>query len=148
MDRIDWQFWGALMGFVSLAFGMYKFQRSNIREQERMSNSIESNQREIVRVDKRVEKVIEERVGIVKDIYQRMGEVTATHNKDVREMQDLIEESIERTREVENRHHEEVMSEIKMLTIQLTDMCSTFKEYRRSRNGNSNGRKGNGDAET
>ena len=136
MDHIDWQFWGALMGFISLAFGMYKFQKSNIREQERMAGDIQSNQREIVRVDKRVEKVIEERGGIVKDIYQRMGEVTNTHNKDVRELHELIEESIERTRELETRHHEEVIEKIGGLTVQLTDMCSTFKEYRRTHNGN------------
>ena len=134
MDHIDWQFWGVITGFVTLAFGMYKFQRSNIREQTQMSSDIQSNQKEIIRVDKRVEKVIEERVGIVKDIYQHLGEVTNTHNQDVRNLHELIEESIERTRELETRHHEEVIEKIAGLTIQLTDMCSTFKEYRRTRN--------------
>lgn len=135
MDHIDWQFWGVITGFVTLAFGMYKFQRSNIREQTQMSSDIQSNQKEIIRVDKRVEKVIEERVGIVKDIYQHLGEVTNTHNQDIRNLHELIEESIERTRELETRHHEEVIEKIAGLTIQLTDMCSTFKEYRRTRNG-------------
>ena len=134
MDHIDWQFWGVITGFVTLAFGMYKFQRSNIREQTQMSSDIQSNQKEIIRVDKRVEKVIEERVGIVKDIYQHLGEVTNTHNQDVRNLHELIEESIERTRELETRHHEEVIEKIAGLTTQLTDMCSTFKEYRRTRN--------------
>lgn len=122
---------------LTLAFGMFKYQRGNIREFQQMADDIKETKRDVARVDSRVEKVINDRTDIVKSIYEEMAKITKTHVSDIKVIQELITDSVNKTREIETRHHDEVMNEIKALTIQLTDMCSTFKEYRRLRNGDS-----------
>ncbi len=137
MVHINWELIGGILGLLTLAFGMFKYQRGNIREFQQMADDIKETKRDVARVDSRVEKVINDRTDIVKSIYEEMAKITKTHVSDIKVIQELITDSVNKTREIETRHHDEVMNEIKALTIQLTDMCSTFKEYRRLRNGDS-----------
>lgn len=85
--------------------------------------------------EKEMEQIRRDRADRVAAVYTEIENIKKMRETDVKELTAAMRESIKQTTLVEERHHYEVMAEIKQLTVQLTDMCSTFKEYRSTRNG-------------
>jgi phage host-nuclease inhibitor protein Gam len=70
-----------------------------------------------------------------KELYNEIKSLKELHTTDVKELAAEIKKSYEKTGEVEQRHHEEVVREIRTLSVNLATMCSAWEEYRSTHNG-------------
>jgi hypothetical protein len=161
---MNYELIGTIIAISGLAFGMWKIQHdSNIanhnrevsqgKEMQMITDKVMANEQNIAQMREQFRKEIDlncetyrlelenvkrARAENVANAMARIERVEKMRETDVKELSGSIKESMKEATAIEEKHHNEVMDEIKTLTVQLTDMCSTFKEYRRTRNGNGN----------
>lgn len=135
---------GVIVSILGLAVTVWKIWKTNIQELQRISDKVSQNELRIAEIDNdfrsQIENVKRDRADRVAAVYNEIETIKRMRETDVRELTAAMSVGIDKATAIEEKHHAEVMAEIKLLTVQLTDMCSTFKEYRRTRNGN-NGNK-------
>jgi hypothetical protein len=135
---------GVIVSILGLAVTVWKIWKTNIQELQRISDKVSQNELRIAEIDNdfrsQIETVKRDRADRVAAVYNEIETIKRMRETDVRELTAAMSVGIDKATAIEEKHHAEVMAEIKLLTVQLTDMCSTFKEYRRTRNGN-NGNK-------
>lgn len=135
---------GVIVSILGLAVTVWKIWKTNIQELQRISDKVSQNELRIAEIDNdfrsQIETVKRDRADMVAAVYNEIETIKRMRETDVRELTAAMSVGIDKATAIEEKHHAEVMAEIKLLTVQLTDMCSTFKEYRRTRNGN-NGNK-------
>lgn len=135
---------GVIVSILGLAVTVWKIWKTNIQELQRISDKVSQNELRIAEIDNdfrsQIETVKRDRADRVEAVYNEIETIKRMRETDVRELTAAMSVGIDKATAIEEKHHAEVMAEIKLLTVQLTDMCSTFKEYRRTRNGN-NGNK-------
>lgn len=135
---------GVIVSILGLAVTVWKIWKTNIQELQRISDKVSQNELRIAEIDNdfrsQIETVKRDRADRVAAVYNEIETIKRMREADVRELTAAMSVGIDKATAIEEKHHAEVMAEIKLLTVQLTDMCSTFKEYRRTRNGN-NGNK-------
>jgi len=135
---------GVIVSILGLAVTVWKIWKTNIQELQRISDKVSQNELRIAEIDNdfrsQIETVKRDRADSVAAVYNEIETIKRMRKTDVRELTAAMSVGIDKATAIEEKHHAEVMAEIKLLTVQLTDMCSTFKEYRRTRNGN-NGNK-------
>lgn len=147
----DWQFWGltgTIAGIIIAIVKMWlssseklaahkQFVVTSLAVQEKMmldnQSKIEENKLDFMRD---LEQIKKDRADRVIAIYTEIENIKKIRETDVKELGIAITKSNEKIAINEEKHHSEVISKIEILTVQLTDMCSTFKEYRRTHNGN------------
>lgn len=105
-------------------------------------SKIDENRLNIIRD---MEQIKRDRADRVAAVYAEIEAIKKMRETDVKELGIAITKSNEKIAINEEKHHSEVITKIESLTVQLTDMCSTFKEYRRTHNG---GRRSNTENET
>jgi gas vesicle protein len=125
---MNYELIGALITLVGILISIWKIQRGNIERQKGMSDDINQTKVEI-------EQMKSDQAETEKDLYNEISCLKNLHTIDVKELAGEIKKSYEKTSEIEQRHHEEVMREIKTLAVELTAMCSTWDEYRSTHNG-------------
>jgi hypothetical protein len=156
----DWQFWGLSATIAGLIITIVKmwlssseklaahkqFVVTSLAVQEKMildnQSKIDENRLNILRD---MEQIKRDRADRVAAVYAEIEAIKKMRETDVKELTTALRDSIDKTTAIEERHHNEVIVKIEALTVQLTDMCSTFKEYRRTHNG---GRRSNTENET
>ncbi len=135
---------GVIVSILGLAVTVWKIWKTNIQELQRISDKVSQNELRIAEIDNdfrsQIETVKRDRADSVAAVYNEIETIKRMRETDVRKLTAAMSVGIDKATAIEEKHHAEVMAEIKLLTVQLTDMCSTFKEYRRTRNGN-NGNK-------
>jgi gas vesicle protein len=127
-NTMDYELIGALIALGGILISIWRIQRGNIERQKGMSDDINHTKLEIVRMKS-------DQAQTEKDLYNEISGLKNLHTTDVKELAGEIKNSYKETSEIEQRHHEEVMREIKTLAIELTAMCSTWDEYRSTHNG-------------
>lgn len=145
---------GVAMGLITLSITVYKLQQSNnksrkeqVQEFTHLADKVLSNEQEIVKIREdmklncnayqvELEKVKADRADRVRQVYAEIESLRKMQESTSNDLYESLERAIDKTTATEERHHSEVMSEIRSLTVQITTMCATFNEYRKSRNGN------------
>lgn len=150
MKGLSYEFWGlavSIGGVIIAIVRMWLSSNEKLAEHKQFvitslavhEKMILDNQAKIdenrLNAIKELEQVKKDRADRVASVYAEIEAIKKIRETDVRELTSAMKDSINQTTSIEERHHHEVMAEIKQLTIQLTDMCSTFKEYRNARNG-------------
>ncbi|HPT03452.1 MAG TPA: hypothetical protein PLJ84_12705 [Bacteroidales bacterium] len=160
MSGLSYEFWGLVVSIAGVIITIVKmwitaseklaqhkqFVVTSLAVQEKMilENQARIDENRLAAV-KEVEQIKRDRADRVAAVYNEIESIKKLREMDVKELTVSLRDSIEKTTAIEEKHHAEVILKIEALTVQLTDMCSTFKEYRRTHNGN--GKKGGYDAE-
>lgn len=125
---MNYELIGALIALGALLISIWKIQRGNIERQKGMSDDINNTKLDVAEMKK-------DQAETEKDLYNEIKSLKQLHTTDVKELACEIKKTYEKTSEIEQRHHEEVMHEIKTLTVNLATMCSAWDEYRSTHNG-------------
>lgn len=144
---------GLFLGMITLTITFYKVQQSNnrirkeqVREFTQLADKVLDNEKNIAKLHDEMklqansyqvelEKVKADRADRVRQVYSEIEALRKMQENTSNELYESLERSIDKTTAIEERHHTEVMSEIRSLTVQITSMCATFNEYRKTRNG-------------
>lgn len=78
-----------------------------------------------------IEKIRKEKLESLRAIYAEIESIKKMRESDVRDLTQTFEKAIEKSSAIEQKHHDEVMAEIKSLNTGLTRICATFEEYRK-----------------
>lgn len=125
---MNYELIGALIALGALLISIWKIQRGNIERQKGMSDDINNTKLDVANMKK-------DQAESEKELYNEIKSLKELHTTDVKELAAEIKKSYEKTGEVEQRHHEEVVHELKILSINLATMCSAWEEYRSTHNG-------------
>ena len=151
------------MAVASLAIAMWKIQSDNkkgiqtraieqVKEFQILTDKVMMNEVSIENMREQLHREVSQNYEIyrkeqenIKRVWEvnisntmaRIEKIEKEKDDDVKTLSSAIINSNREIAAVEIKHHGEVIGKIESLTVQLTDMCSTFKEYRRTRNGNS-----------
>lgn len=144
---------GVAIGLVTLAIAFYKVQQSNnksrkeqIQEFTQLADKVLINEKAIAKIhddmklqcnayQMELEKVKGDRADRVRQVYAEIEALRKMQESTSNDLYESLERAIDKTTSTEERHHSEVMTEIRSLTVQVTTMCATFAEYRKTRNG-------------
>lgn len=147
MEMFSYEFYGLLIAVVSLAATIGKMwvdsKEKLAKHQMDVNTALAVQKSEIdvvkgkieehrVELTKDIEQVKRDRADRVAAVYAEIDAIKRMRETDVKELTVIMEKAIERTANAEKEHHNEVIGKINALTVQLTDMCSTFKEYRKN----------------
>jgi uncharacterized membrane-anchored protein YhcB (DUF1043 family) len=145
MEMFSYEFYGLLIAVVGLGLTILKMwldSKEKLAKHQMDVNTalaVQKGEIDVVRdkiaehkaeVTKDLEQVKRDRADRVAAVYAEIDAIKRMRETDVKELTVIMEKAIERTANSEKEHHNEVIGKINALTVQLTDMCSTFKEYR------------------
>lgn len=144
---------GLFLGMITLTITFYKVQQSNnrirkeqVREFTQLADKVLDNEKNIAKLhdemklqcnayQMELEKVKADRADRVRQVYAEIEALRKMQESTSNDLYESLERAIDKTTSTEERHHSEVMTEIRSLTVQVTTMCATFAEYRKTRNG-------------
>ena len=106
-----------------------------ISELASINQRIIDNTKEIeehrVNTNLQIEEVKKEKAERLRDLWKEIDMIKKAREDDLKELTKTFERSIEKYTTVEERHHTEVMSEIRKLMVELSATRATFDEYRK-----------------
>ena len=147
-----------LIGVLTLGIAFYKLNKTNqlarkeqTKEFTQLADKVLINEKDIAKIreematncahyNNELEKVKADRADRVRQVYSEIETLRKLHDTDTKDLYASLEKAVEKTTGIEERHHNEVMTKMENLTVQITTMCATFAEYRKTRNGNSHGK--------
>lgn len=124
--RIDIDVIMVVVALIGVVIALYKIQRSNSREMQQISDKVIENEKSIDMVNKNM-------IQSNDDLATEIDELKKLHAKDVSELYKSIQNAVDKTTGIEERHHCELVQKIDGLTLKVTTMCATFEEYRRNK---------------
>jgi len=141
-----YEFWGLFLAVIGTIIAIVKIwfkwsvkmadhKEFVIKQLAIMNEQTSNNTKDIGEAFDDIDKIKTDGSKQRKDIYDKIGEVNKMREQDIKSLAEAVERSIEKSRGVEERHHGEIMGKIEGLTIKVIEVCSTFEEYRKSRNG-------------
>ena len=128
--KLDYEAIGTVVALVTLIIALWKIQRSNAKEFQKMQDRTDSHETEIGNLKIADEKLSAKSDERVKIINGQIEALRSLHMNDVDKMTAKIERTFERSTAVEEAHHREVMAKIELLTEKVTTVCVSFAEHR------------------
>lgn len=121
---------GTVVALISMVIALWKIQKSNASEFQKMQDRSETHAEEIERLKLADEKMLTKSDERVRVINGQIEALRSLHMNDVEKMTAKIERTFERSTAVEEAHHREVMSKIEIITEKLTTVCVSFEAHR------------------
>ena len=129
--KLDYEAIGTVVALVTLIIALWKIQRSNAKEFQKMQDRTDSHETEIGNLKIADEKLSAKSDERVKIINGQIEALRSLHMNDVDKITAKIERTFERVQDFEEKHHKAVMGKIDNLNVKLTTVCATFEEYRK-----------------
>lgn len=126
----NWEAIITVTGLLTFIFALWKIQRANTKEFQKMQDKSDSHDIEIVELKKSDEKLAVRSDERVKVINGQIEALRSLHMNDVDKITAKIERTFERSTAVEEAHHREVMAKMEVLTEKVTTVCVSFAEHR------------------
>ena len=121
---------GTLTALISMVIALWKIQKSNASEFQKMQDRSEIHAEEIEQLKLADEKMLTKSDERVRVINGQIEALRSLHMNDVEKMTAKIERTFERSTAVEEAHHREVMAKIELITEKLTTVCVSFEAHR------------------
>jgi hypothetical protein len=128
--KLDYEAIGTVVALVTLIIALWKIQRSNATEFQKMQDRSETHSMEIENLKLADEKMLTKSDERVRVINGQIEALRSLHLNDVEKMTAKIERTFERSTAVEEAHHKEVMAKIEIITEKLTTVCVSFEAHR------------------
>ena len=126
----NWEAIATVTGLLSFIFALWKIQKSNASEFQKMQDRSETHSMEIENLKLADEKMLTKSDERVRVINGQIEALRSLHLNDVEKMTAKIERTFERSTAVEEAHHREVMAKIEIITEKLTTVCVSFEAHR------------------
>lgn len=130
--KLNFEVIGTVVALISLVIALWKIQKSNASEFQKMQDRSEIHADEIENLKLADEKMLTKSDERVKIINGQIEALRSLHMNDVEKMTAKIERTFERSTAVEEAHHREVMAKIELLTEKVTTVCVSFAEHRKN----------------
>lgn len=138
---MNYELIGTVLTVIGIVIAIWKIQRDNIREFQKISDKAENNELKVADIRKDIETMINDRTRIVTDVYAKMEKIEHIHAADIKETSRLITENIETVRCSEQRRHDEIIIRLDTLNVNVATLTGEWSEYKRTHNGTSRTRK-------
>lgn len=140
----------ALVGMISLATAMNRIQKSNVEKMQMLVDASNSNKERIenlrINHDKdmvsmretfelKIEQMRQQRQERVDSIFKEVDNIKIKHEKDIELIFKKIDETTNRMQDIEDRHHGEVLKEIRNLVGVISALQTVFDERKSQKNG-------------
>jgi sensor domain CHASE-containing protein len=140
-NDMNFELIGTIIAVIGIVVSIWKIQRDNIREFQKISDKAENNELKVADIRKDIETMINDRTRIVTDVYAKMEKIERIHAADIKETSRLITENIETVRCSEQRRHDEIIIRLDTLNANVATLTGEWSEYKRTHNGTSRTRK-------
>lgn len=128
--KLNFEVIGTVVALISLVIALWKIQKSNATEFQKMQDRSETHSMEIENLKLADEKMLTKSDERVRVINGQIEALRSLHLNDVEKMTAKIERTFERSTAVEEAHHKEVMAKIEIITEKLTNVCVSFEAHR------------------
>lgn len=135
---MNYELIGIVIAIIGIVVSIWQIQRKNIQEFQRLTDKEEQNEKDVATIRRDIESIVVERTHIVKEMYAKLEKVEEMHISDVKEMNKLIADTVDKVKSAEAKHHDEIICELRTIGNNLAKLSGEWQEYRRSHNGNEN----------
>ena len=130
---------GTIIAFLALVVTIIKMWASFIREHAKLQEKVLENEKDIANHCAasaiELEKIRKEEQSTIDSIYSEIENLRKMREADSKEFLTKMDRMVDKLQHESRQDHKELMARLDTLSTQVTQVCATFDEYRKTRNG-------------
>jgi len=130
---------GTIIAFLALVVTIIKMWTSFVREHTKLQEKVLENEKDIANhyttSTLELEKFRKEEHETVDSIYGEIENLRKMREADSKEFLTKMDRMVDKLQHESRQDHKELMERLDKLSTQVTQVCATFDEYRKTRNG-------------